>query len=98
MTVTTKQSVYDGISNNPRYVYTVSREAVQEKRRNWREIYGVGEGSALVSHPDWQMVLDHATEVNNNLTGALVHCVDDNGKIAHIGVISSVPSGIRLVG
>ena len=64
MTVTTKQSAYDGIGNNPRYMYTVSREAVQEKRRNWREIYGV----------------------------------DDDGKIAHIGSISRVPAGLRLVG
>ena len=100
MRITDKMSAYAGIDENPEFVYAVSRDAVNEKDKAWRERYGYAEGSGVVSHADWSEVFDHAVSCRGSgRTGALVHVSDDKGNAVFIGAIGATnDKRIRLTG
>lgn len=76
-------------------IWQVSNEAVSEKRANWHEFVGWADGQAYVEHPDWWTLfasLQESVTPDHCETGHghafLVHVVDEDGKLAHVGSIS----------
>jgi hypothetical protein len=80
-----------------RVVYGVPQSAIDEKKKNWREFHGYGYGEAIVSHPAWQEILDHAGN-NQCIAVNIIGTVGVGGnhgpeKPGHYGTIARKDDG-----
>lgn len=75
-----------------RNIWQLSDAAAAERNDVYVEIVGWNDGCAYVKHPDWHALYVHLQEVFPSPTQYgctyLVHVVDSEGKIVHIGSIS----------
>ena len=81
-----KESCYKGCGPDcPEKVFIVSKEAHEEKHRNWHEIHGVGDGWAEVSHPEWLGIASLLGELRGS--ALLIHVEEEDGTLVHVGSI-----------
>jgi lipocalin len=93
MKISDKKSVYGGYGDHPDNIIIVSDEALREKRKNWHEIAGMGDGYAYVTHPDWKAIFTHRDQ-----DYILIHVETESGKLAHVGSINRYQGKIELRG